>query len=305
MTRTTYCPRLWTSVFIDYDGNVYSCCHHKPGVIGNIYDATLTEIYAGETLRQFQEQSLHGALRCYAGCTLLGEEDKTSRPGLGRLDTLKIRFGERCNVACTMCWQNHQSRQEIDAEKLIRNLGDLTPFASIDLQGGEPLFMRSAMKFFDHCIEQGKAASFLTNGTLMNEKLAEKIAKHVLQLYVSLNAATKKMHEEIVQGSTWERVLENIQMLRAARTRFETNLRIHGHMTIVRQNLHEIPLFIEKFQEFGFDEIDFGFDVSSVPLYLNIRFLFARTLRKAVQASLNASDISRIDTKRLKMLKLV
>ena len=89
----------------------------------------------------------------------------------------------------------------------------------------------------------------MTNGILLKEKLAEKIAKHVSQVHVSLNAATKTTYERIIRGSTWERVLRNVHLLRAAREHFDTNLQIKGHMTLVPQNVHEIRVFITKFQK--------------------------------------------------------
>ena len=47
----------------------------------------------------------------------------------------------------------------------------------------------------------------------------------------------------------------------------ETKVVIVGHMTIVVENVHEIPDFIRKRDEFGFEHINFGYD-KKVPPYL-------------------------------------
>ena len=66
--------------------------------------------------------------------------------------------------------------------------------------------MKFQLKFFDYvtsCIN--KRASFLKNGTLINEEWAEKIARYSEKISFSQNAATKATHEYINCGSDLER----------------------------------------------------------------------------------------------------
>jgi MoaA/NifB/PqqE/SkfB family radical SAM enzyme len=186
-----------------------------------------------------------------------------------------------------MCWQDSRNTLALDFERMKPNL-DLGPFTSIELQGGEPLFIRSAVDFFDHAAAAGKKISFLTNGMMVTDEWAEKIARHSDFVHFSLNAATKETHELVNAGSRWERVLSCIQRVRQARERLGTGVRVCGHMTIVKQNLEEIDLFIERFGELGFDAIDFGID-QPVVNHLRLHFLRKRDLRRRVRAAMAAS----------------
>lgn len=39
------CTWVHDSMMVDATGNVYACCHHQPGVVGNIYETPLREIF--------------------------------------------------------------------------------------------------------------------------------------------------------------------------------------------------------------------------------------------------------------------
>ncbi len=149
----TYCPRLWNEFFINSNGNVYSCCHHKPGKLGNIYKEKLSSIYNNELIKSFRKKSLSGKLNCYKKCNLLSKEETAKYIFTGletdtkNLRRLKIVFGEGCNINCKMCWQNSKSKKMLNFEILKRNI-DLQDFELVDLQGGEPLFIKSSLEYF-------------------------------------------------------------------------------------------------------------------------------------------------------------
>jgi sulfatase maturation enzyme AslB (radical SAM superfamily) len=295
--KNTFCPRLWDEVFIDQKGKVYSCCHFKPQAVGSIYHRSLEEIYSDLPIQKFREQALSGKLRCFKRCNLL-QKDELEQSSAGRTAQyakplrLKIQFGELCNLDCIMCWQDSKSPEVLNYDQLIKNV-PLKDFESIEIQGGEPLFIKSAKQFFIYAGEQGKKVSFLTNGMLINDAWAEKIALHSSFIHFSLNAATKETHEFVNKGSQWERVLKNIQRVRDFRDRYKTELRISGHMTIVTKNIREIPLFIQKFSEFGFDTIDFGYDLR-VPFFLMRHPFLKQDLRQRIKTA-----IDRIENKSL------
>jgi MoaA/NifB/PqqE/SkfB family radical SAM enzyme len=309
--RETFCPRLWDEIYINERGQVFSCCHEGPQVLGNIYEARIEDICNNDIIRRQRKASLKGRLRCYKQCTLLDKsaivaEDKPLTIDYSELKRLKVMFGEGCNIDCIMCQQNGKSRDYLDHEKLIENIA-LSPFELVEIQGGEPLFIKPARLFFDFVASQGKKTSMLTNGMLVTERWAEKIARHGSFIHFSLNAASKETHERVNRGSRWEVVLRNIQRVRAAREKHQTDVSIRGHMTIVPENVHEVPLFIRKHQELGFDWIDFGFDFS-VPQYLRTQMDASerQALKQEIAAALEEQeDTSRVELNRLRLLGLV
>ncbi len=307
--KTTYCYFLWEEAFINDKGNVYACCHQKPGILGNIYKNTLEEILHFSKIKKLRSLSIQGKLRCHKNCTLLGERKFEDPPreidyNYKMLTGIKILFGEGCNINCVMCWQDSNKKRELDPDILIDNI-DLSSVKQIDLQGGEPLYLKSARKYFDHCISKNKQVSFLTNGTIMSEIWAEKIVKYSRTISISLNAATKVTHERINLGSKWETVLENIQLLKNAKTKSDSKMEIAGHMTITTTNLQEIPIFIYKYKEFGFDRIKFGFDLR-VPIYLKLHPTIKKILAEKITTSIKQQPNKKaINIERLKYLGLV
>jgi MoaA/NifB/PqqE/SkfB family radical SAM enzyme len=302
---------LWDEAYINEKGDVYSCCHARPGVIGNIHHSSLREIHNSEQVQRFREESLAGRLGCFARCTLLKKDEiepvaKPLNADFSELRRVKIMFGEGCNINCVMCPQNSRSRDYLDFDVLVRNV-DLTHFELIELQGGEPLFIEPAKRYFDYAAAHGKKISFLTNGILVNDEWAEKISLHSTFVYFSLNAATRETHEAINRGSHWERVIANIQRVRAARERTGSGVRILGHMTIIPENLGEIPHFIQRHAELGFDAVDFGYDLG-VPAHLrSIRnLLLKRKLRREIRETIDRlPDPASVETHRLELLGLV
>ncbi|MCK4655252.1 MAG: radical SAM protein [Candidatus Cloacimonetes bacterium] len=308
--RETFCHRLWSEFFINSNGKVYTCCHHKPSKLGNIHINKLETIYNNEKILRLREQSLKGALKCFKNCNLLSEKELlVSKPNSllvksTQLNRLKIVFGEGCNINCRMCWQNSKSQKMLDFEMLKKQV-NLSDFKLLDIQGGEPLFIKSSQKYFEYASSKEVKISILTNGTIMTEKIAKQLLKSSRSLKISLNAATKDIHEFVNRGSSWERVLNNIQLLKKIKDKNKPEFNIIGHMTIIYQNIHEIPLFIETFKKLGFDKIEFGYDFR-VPFYLKLNPQKKKSIKDKISIALDKSEYGeKIELHRLQNLGLI
>jgi radical SAM protein with 4Fe4S-binding SPASM domain len=263
------CSWVHDTLCVDPHGDVFACCHLRPAAIGNINENTLADIYNGERIREFRQQEIDGTLACRKGCTLRQQDvayEDVTRDYHKDIKMLQIEFSEKCNIACIMCTQDHHSRLELDETILVNNVEVPQSNPRILLYGGEPLVIQSAKRFFDHCAEHGAKVSFITNGTAISEAMAKKIALHCHAIVFSLNAATKAMHEIVNAGSKFDKVIRNINRVIAAKRSLKGKVVIGGHMTLVPQNLEELPLFIEQREAFGFEWINFGYDVSVPPL---------------------------------------
>ena len=193
-----------------------------------------------------------------------------------------------------MCVQDHRKGPCLDLEAVRKNV-DLSPFSTIEMEGGEPLLMQASRDFFDLAASLGKKVSFLSNGTLIDEVWAEKIARHSDYIYFSLNAVTKATHELVNAGSRWEAVLRNIRRVRKWRRRLGSGVVIRGHMTLVRENLHEVPRFIREFKKFGVEKICFCHAESSVKRFHEdpgAAVAFKKAVAAAYAASPHKKDIN-------------
>lgn len=312
----TLCPELWRSVTLDNRGYAYSCCLIKPISMGNIYSSKLREIINSSSIVQERKMALAGELACFSSCNWLdkgsvianiADELDNGEVAYDRLEYLHLNFGERCNISCIMCKQRARHLQNpwiLDPDVLIKNV-DVAPFKDIIVQGGEPLVIPECKKYLDYLESQGKKYTLLTNGLLIDDAMANKLSKEAKIVCISLNAASREVHEFVNRGSSWQKVMDNIWRLAEARSRNGTALEIWGRMTITTHAIHEIPLFLRNWQSFGFDHVNFGYDRETVPEYLTSNPKFTEEIRKDTQNSLDGLDLTKVDLLRLKQLGLV
>lgn len=307
--NNTMCHKLWDEVYIDYTGNIYPCCHEKPEPIGNIYNDKFEDIVNNDIIKKYRYESLNGQLSCFKTCNLnpnkckINIDEKDKLRVTANFNILKILFGERCNINCIMCWQNSNKKELLDFDVLKKQL-DIKKFKHVLIQGGEPFYCKEALDFYNFVVENGVKASFLTNGLLLNEEWAKKIAKNSVFIHISINAASKKTHESINVGSSWEKVLYNVQLLRKYKEKYKSNLQIQGHMTIIERNVEEISLYLRNFEKLGFDMARFGYDQGMIS-YLNSNEELRLKLKIDIENALKECNISKVDLTRLRMLKLI
>ncbi len=309
----TYCSDLWHGITINKRGEVFSCCLQMPVMIGNIYEQPLSKMINSPELLEYRKESLTGHLVCYKGCNFVNKSNSREQDlrnmevDYSELRRLHISFGEACNIRCIMCQHpiRHSSEEVfLDGSILIENV-DISPFQEILIQGGEPLYIRSCLKYMEYLGSLDKRYILLTNGLLMNSHLASIIVRDASVVSISINAATKQVHELVNSGSNWERVIENISTLLSMREKIGTDMVLNGRMTLVPQNLHEIPIFLESYRDIGFDTVNFGFDKVTVPDYLSTKPRFKEELALEIRDALDKVDITDVDSRRLVQLGLV
>jgi radical SAM protein with 4Fe4S-binding SPASM domain len=308
MTERKRCTWVHDTLYIKENGDVFPCCHLQPGNIGNIYKTSLKAIYNDERVKAFRQQEIDGTLKCMKTCNL--PQVSPVEPALEHdydqdLKRLMLSFGEKCNIRCIMCSQNHDSRVELTDEVILNNIEIPKSRPTVTLLGGEPLVLKSAKQFIDHWAGHGAKMALLTNGTALSEEMARKIAANFSFISFSLNAATQEIHEIVNAGSRFDKVIRNVGRMIEAKKELKTKVVIVGHMTIVVENVHEIPEFIRKKDEFGFEFINFGYD-KKVPFYLSDNPEMKEELIRGIQVELaRTSNPARIDLHRLRLLGLI
>jgi len=309
--KSTYCSDLWESITVNKYGDIYSCCLLKPEKIGNINDNSLNELINNKNAINSRKKSLAGKLECYETCTLvnknISEKHKNIEVNETDLKTIHISCSEKCNIQCIMC--NHPKRHkenpiELSSSQLINKI-DFSLFDNIIIQGGEPLYINSCVNLINFLNKNNYGFTLLTNGLLIDDIFAKQLALNAKIISISINASTQSTHETINKSSDFYRILKNIQRIISYREKFKTELILYGRMTLVKQNLHEIPLFIKKYKSFGFDKINFGFDNPSVPNFLNKDIKFKEKLKKEINVILKRVCKDDLDLKKLKQLDLI
>jgi MoaA/NifB/PqqE/SkfB family radical SAM enzyme len=307
--QKTFCPILWDGLFINQHGDIFTCCHEKPGKLGNIYQQDLKTVWEKSIFLKFYRATARmNCLYCFPDCTILSPELKQTAPPtpvfLSYPKKLWLLYGEACNIRCRMCWQNHSSSIRLNNDVLKKNI-DWLQIDNIELQGGEILAMKDACELYLWLTQQMKRkVNIITNGLLLNDKWADYLLKGSKKITISVNAATGKTHELVNCGSNFLKVANNIEKLVVLKHRNGLAVEIWFKYTIVPENIQEIAAAIEVAKGLGCDSISYGYS-SEIPAFFqqheDIRQEMKNTLSRVIE---NNRIGIRIELGRLKQLGL-
>ncbi len=183
-----------------------------------------------------------------------------------------------CNLRCIMC-EDHSPYSSTQRDRRIAGLPKrrmdiglirrvLADAASNGLQEiipstmGEPLLYRHMDEIIDLCSEYGVKLNLTTNGTFPGRGAhawAERIVPVGSDVKVSWNGATKETQEQVMLGSNWERVLENVRTfinVRDAHAAAGGNrCRVTFQFTFMEVNYAELPAVVELAAELDVDRV--------------------------------------------------
>jgi len=174
----------------------------------------------------------------------------------------------RCNVVCEMC-DFHRVRSErgwklrempeLLPEVLRARLDEGFPVRDVTFSGGGAEFFVN--KRWPELIEATKPHCreilIISNGTTLSEKVREQIVdQQIHSIRVSLHGATAETAMEIMKGSRFEDVKQNLREL--VRLRDQRGLefpRLHISFVGMRKNIHELPAFVRMVAQLGADSV--------------------------------------------------
>jgi MoaA/NifB/PqqE/SkfB family radical SAM enzyme len=187
-----------------------------------------------------------------------------SKPSWLSLETTAI-----CNLRCVQCPREDPSvrfvETEMDeaiADKILPNLPYVTHLQLFGL--GEPLLSKLFWKLIeDDRSKEIDRVAVNSNGTLFSERNVDRLLRSNLNFVsVSLDAATPPTYKKI-RGGNFDKVVEGIKRLTASRRDLRAsgklgraNFTVWMNMTLMVENIRELPLFIALAQEVGVDAVD-------------------------------------------------
>lgn len=135
---------------------------------------------------------------------------------------LTIELTEGCNLRCDYCYRNSDASKldHMPTEELLSLIDKLwaAGLRTVELTGGEPTVHRDFRKILAFCADKFAMVGVLTNGTRLDDQLAQQFAelRDKLMYSVSLDASTPELHDvrRGVKGA-WERTTHNIARLAA------------------------------------------------------------------------------------------
>jgi MoaA/NifB/PqqE/SkfB family radical SAM enzyme len=183
----------------------------------------------------------------------------------------------QCNLRCQMCpiqfrrdGPPHGPPAFMDWSLFQSVIDDLPSLCELHLQGlGEPMMHPRFFDMIRYATARGIAVSTNSNVTLLTRpRAAACVDSGLAVLHVSLDAASAATYERIRARAHFDRVLRNLEHLRAARREAASATpRVRLVMVLMRQNLEELPALVELAHELEIDTMfvqhlchDFGED---------------------------------------------
>jgi len=119
-----------------------------------------------------------------------------------------------CNLNCPFCHNKELSRSKrsltlADFQKIIN---DFPSAVRVNIQGmGEPLLNPEIVEMVACAKRQKKFVTLTTNGTLLTEKIFQRLSGAGLdRLIISLDAAERNLYEKLRPGADFDQVVKNI-----------------------------------------------------------------------------------------------
>ncbi len=160
---------------------------------------------------------------------------------------LCLELTTRCNLSCKHCSvdADSSSKRELLPDKVI-SIVEESKYIGVKelvLGGGEPLLYEKFFEVCEYILSKGLNLSFVTNGTLIPEKLGSflKIKKytHSLQVGVSLDGHTPELHGYFRPKETFRSAVEAIKLLNKA------GIKVSASCVLNKENVKTIPEYLK------------------------------------------------------------
>ena len=153
-----------------------------------------------------------------------------------------------CNLNCITCvrnvWSDETGNMDMDTfYTIVRQLKDFPDIQDVTLAGfGEPLYHPEILRMARAIKDMGLELTINTNGTLLNQDLAEELVNIELdRIIISLDSGHAQLFGDIRVGANLDVVLSNLRGLNEIKRRRQSKYPVIGiEFVAMRRNVHEI-----------------------------------------------------------------
>ena len=188
---------------------------------------------------------------------------RTGRP-LSKPTLVYLQVTGKCNARCVMCsiWKRLENEKHVPFETLKKLIDDLHSWLGkthIQLGTGEPFLHPDMMRVVEYGNSKGMLMGTVTNGLLINDKIAEGIiANNFFNLNLSLDGVRPETHA-FTRGipNAYEKVMEAIDRLLFYREKLNGTTRIVLKPIIFSGNLDQLVPLAQFVKSKGLNGINF------------------------------------------------
>ena len=210
---------------------------------------------------------------------------------------LQWHITHKCNLRCKHCYQDDY-KNELSYENLkyfftqfLDFLNEKKFYGHINFTGGEPFLSPYLFDLLDLCQENNISFGILTNGTLLDDNLCDKLSHYSKLSFIQVSIdGDEKIHDEIRGKGNYKLSFENLKKLRKRKIKTMISFTCHkeNYMfvedTIKNAIKNKVDIFwVDRLIPFGsntekiFDKDEFKSVLDILSKYSNKKNIFSKT----------------------------
>ncbi len=311
MAKYKTCPWLEHGIVFDHCNIVRNCSHFNPSTGGRpvIYENYHGELFDWDKFwalkNSYRENAKRNELpsQCI-DCMCLHEKEceEASSRDEKYIDRILLTPWVECNSRCLYCsaptetfvLENTKSFKVLPVMQDFIENNVFSEDVSIDFAGGEPTIYPEFDKLLDLFVSKGfKDIVVHTNAIRFSKSIENAIKKMGLKLLISVDSATKEMHEKIKGVKTYDQVWKSIKKYAKAQKKDKSLVRLkYIILPGVNDNRDELEKWLLKCKKTGINDVVLNIDFNWLIKYINdvpqeIRNLVNDTQQKAEELGMN------------------
>lgn len=172
--------------------------------------------------------------------------------------SLQMYLTNRCNLRCIHCYMDagNKSANEASTETFLSVIDEFAEISQtkVVFTGGEPLLHPDFFTLAKRAKEKKLEVNLFTNGTLITNRIIDKLKKYVDEIQLSLDGATPDINDKIRGKGVYKKVLK------AAKLILKTPIKLKISSLLMPQNYLDFKNNVEEFaRNFKDVELKFGF----------------------------------------------
>jgi len=173
-----------------------------------------------------------------------------------------VPTGSKCNLQCVFCTERGKTTidqyQNLSFGTFLNYTNSLEFASSVGLYGwGEPFVNPHYVQIFEYVKDKfdGIEIHISTNGLLLTHEWIDRLISYRYSVVnISLNAATRRTFTLLTKNRNFGKIVRNIDLLVEARgNRSRQSPFISLSFLVLKQNIHELPAFVELAAQLGVD----------------------------------------------------
>ncbi len=211
------------------------------------------ELYLNQSLNEVHRQNPRSFLNTIYNMVELLRGDKVLKT---KPVSMVVSLTGKCNLNCVMCGESGLKSWDIPVS-IVEEIKSLYPYLkSIQWRGGEAFLSPYFVGLVETALQYPHLEQSLnTNGLLIDEAWAERLARGNFNVIFSIDGICLKTYEAVMRGGKFEKLLNSLRLIKNAREKTNSKMKISMTFIIMKANYQDLPYLVDFAKEYGIDEL--------------------------------------------------